>query len=99
MTVSKKRAVIAAPMSYAGSLGRVQNGLWHDMPVWYKWAVGWWVVPIIIFMWWIFIFLWYLIFGLLLAPYRLIRRGTRKSKVQARQHQEILEALKKNKSD
>jgi len=42
--------------------------------------------------------MWYLLFGLLLVPYRLIRRGSRKQKIQERQHQEILEALKK-KSD
>lgn len=99
MTTSKKRPVVAAPMSFAGSSGRVLNGYWHEMPNWYKWAVGWWLVPIIIFMWWTFIVLWYALFGLLLIPYRLVRRGSRKRKIQERQHQEILEALNKNKSD
>jgi hypothetical protein len=36
---------------------------------------------------------WYLIFCLLLVPYRLIRRGNHKDKVRAMQHREQLEAL------
>jgi hypothetical protein len=94
--MSKKRDVVSAPMSFAGSLARTQNWLWHDKEIWFKAAVGWWAVALVVMAWWTMILMWYLVFGLFLVPYRLIRRGSRKQKVQARQHQEILEALKKN---
>ena len=96
--MTKKRDVVSAPMSFAGSLARTQNWLWHDQELWFKIAVGWWAVGTLVMMWWMLIVMWYMIFGLLLAPYRLIRRGSRKQKIQTRQHKEILEALKNNKS-
>ena len=38
---------------------------------------------------------WYVIFGLLLVPYRLLRRGSRKRKAEALRHREVMEALNK----
>jgi hypothetical protein len=96
--LSKKRDVVAAPMSFAGSLARAQNWLWHEQELWFKIAVGWWAVGTLVMMWWLLIVLWYMIFGLLLVPYRLIRRGSRKQKIQTKQHRELLEALKNNKN-
>ena len=92
---SQKIDVVSAPMSFAGSLARTQNWLWFDKPVWYKWSLGWLAVSMVVMIWWMFILMWYMIFGLLLAPYRLRRRGSRKRKLQARQHQELLEAVRK----
>jgi hypothetical protein len=40
-----------------------------------------------------FVAVWYCTFGLLLVPYRIIRRGNRKDKVRQLQHREHLEAL------
>jgi hypothetical protein len=51
------RTVVAAPMSFAGSLGLRTN---------------------------------------LLAPYRLVRRGSRKRKREARMHQETLQAIRES---
>lgn len=96
--MTKKRDVVSAPMSFAGSLARTQNWLSHDQELWFKIAVGWWAVVTLGLMWWSLIFVWYLIFGLLLVPYRLIRRGSRKQNIQAKQHKEILEELKNNKN-
>jgi uncharacterized membrane-anchored protein len=42
---------------------------------------------------WCVVAVWYVIFGLLLVPYRLIRRGGRMEKKRALQHREQLEAL------
>ena len=42
---------------------------------------------------WSIVTIWYCIFGLLLVPYRLIRRSGRKEKKLALQHREQLEAL------
>jgi hypothetical protein len=106
---STKVDVIAAPMSFTGSLGRTLNSLWYGKPIAYKATVGWFIVGIIVFYWWIVIFCWYMIFGILLVPYRLIRRSSRKQKIVSRErshqneiderrHQEILETLR-NKKD
>jgi hypothetical protein len=94
--MTKKRDVVSAPMSFAGSLARSQNWFWHGQELWFKLAIGWWAIGMLLMLWWTTILMWYLLFGLLLVPYRLIRRGSRKQKIQERQHQEILEALKRN---
>ena len=96
MTISQKQDVVAAPMSFAGSLGRARNLMWHDRPVWYKAVFGWWLMPTLVLMWWMLILTWYMMFGLLLVPYRLLRRGSRKQKIQNRQHAELLEAMRNN---
>jgi ABC-type transport system involved in cytochrome bd biosynthesis fused ATPase/permease subunit len=42
---------------------------------------------------WAFVLGWYMVFGLLLVPYRLIRRGQRKNKRDNMRHQELLQAM------
>jgi len=89
------RTVIAAPMSFAGAVGRTTNLLWHDRPTAVKVVavVG---VPAILVVWWSAIVIWYLVFGLVLAPYRLVRRGSRKRKREGRMHQETLRAIRES---
>jgi hypothetical protein len=93
-------------MSFAGSLGRTLNSLWNGKPAVYRATVGWLLVGFIVMYWWILIFCWYMIFGILLVPYRLVRRSARKQKIESmkrnqqneteeRRHQEILEAMRK----
>lgn len=90
------RTVVAAPMSFAGSAGRTLNLLWHEKTPVIKFGIGLWLVPLILFAWWSAIVLWYAIFGLLLAPYRLLRRGSRKRKREARMHEETLRAIRES---
>jgi hypothetical protein len=45
--------------------------------------------------WWLFILVWYLFFGLLLVPYRLIRRGQRKQRLEDARHREQLAAIER----
>jgi uncharacterized membrane-anchored protein len=89
------RTVVAAPMSFAGSTGRTTNLLWHGRPTAVK-VLAVVAVPVILFVWWSAIVVWYLIFGLLLAPYRLLRRGSRKRKREARMHKETLKAIRES---
>jgi hypothetical protein len=42
---------------------------------------------------WLLVAAWYLLWGLLLVPYRLIRRGSRKRKREALMHREQLAAI------
>lgn len=83
---SSEKIVIEAPMSYAGSRKRIM-GLSDNLAV--KLLL---LVPLVLIAW-CFVFVWYLIFGILVFPYRLIRRGSRKRKKADAQHREILEAL------
>ena len=70
-----ERVVVAAPMSFVGSAKR----LWR--PVAGKPAKA--AVPlgvalaVVILVVWCLVLVWYVIFGICLVPYRLIRRGSR----------------------
>lgn len=96
---SPERMVVSAPMSFAGAAGRTMNWLWHEKPTWLRAVVSWWAVPVLLTLWWLVIVVWYVVFGLLLAPYRLLRRGSRKRKRQDKMHAETLEAIRKNAQD
>jgi uncharacterized membrane-anchored protein len=89
------RTVVAAPMSFAGSAGRTMNLLWHGRHPAVK-VVAVFAVPAILMCWWLAIIGWYTIFGLFLAPYRLLRRGSRKRKRESRMHQETLRAIRES---
>ena len=96
--MSEKRIVVSAPMSLNGAYLRTINFFWADKPLWFKASLGWVLVPGILVIWWTVIAIWYWVFGLLLAPYRLVRRGGRKRKAEERRHQEILQAMNNPKS-
>lgn len=81
--------IINAPMSYAGAAQRsfrLRRKI--TVPV-----LGTAVAIIVVILWWSVVTFWYLIFGLLLLPYRILRRGARKRKKQAVQHRELLAAI------
>ena len=83
--------VVASPMSYAGSGKRIWKITNQENQV-----LSYLLMPVaitIILMAWSIVTIWYCIFGLLLVPYRLIRRSGRKEKKLALQHREQLEAL------
>jgi hypothetical protein len=88
--------IINAPMSFAGAAQRsfrlrrvtfnpplVANILMTTLAI------------SLVMVWWAAVAGWYVAFGLLLVPYRLLRRGSRKRKQEARRHREMMEALRK----
>jgi hypothetical protein len=86
--LSSEEVVISAPMSFTGSAQR--------LPVAESTAprVGLVVVALLlIVLAWSVVLSWYLFFGLLLVPYRLLRRGSRKRRRQALQHRELLATM------
>ena len=87
---NSEKIVIEAPMSYAGSRKRIM-GLSDNLAI--RLLV---LVPLVLIAW-CFVFVWYLIFGILVFPYRLIRRGSRKQKKADAQHRELLRALEQRK--
>jgi Flp pilus assembly protein TadB len=90
--LASEKVVVAAPLSFAGSAGRI----W---PLTMKSEIGWQkallvvAALLLIVMAWTFVTFWYVVFGLLLVPYRMIRRGQRKRKVTSLQHREMLAAV------
>ena len=90
--LESEKVVVAAPMSLAGSAARIWKltGM-HDNPAA---RIGLGAVAIFLILCaWTVVLSWYVMFGLLLVPYRLIRRGQRKSKRQALMHREQLAAM------
>lgn len=91
------RVVVAAPMSFAGSAQRLWKltGLSDSGPA--RAALGLAAVLLIMVVW-AAVLCWYLIFGLLLVPYRIVRRGQRKDKRAQLQHAETLQAIRERDS-
>lgn len=92
--LASERVVVSAPMSFHGSAARIWKLTNNDNP-YLRWLV---VTPIAVilisFIWFLVIF-WYMIFGLLLVPYRLIRRGSRKNKREQLRHRELIQGLER----
>lgn len=90
--LASEDVIINAPMSYAGSAQRIfrlrrrasddrQRALLTALAV---------VLTILV---WVLVTAWYLLWGLWLVPYRLLRRGARKRKAAALRHRELLGAV------
>ena len=84
--------IISAPMSYSGSARRImrlKRRVTNESAL--AWATGACIVLVAVA--WLFVTVWYLMWGFLLVPYRLIRRGERKRRAEALRHRELLAAL------
>lgn len=91
LTPASERVVIAAPMSYAGSASRIWKlARLTETP----WRIPLTVTAtVLVALAWVAVTGWYVIFGLLLVPYRIVRRGSRKRKREALMHRETLARL------
>lgn len=90
--LESEKVVVAAPLSYAGSAGRIWKltGM-SDNPAG-RVALALAAIVLILGAW-SFVTAWYLVWGVFLIPYRLIRRGSRKRKREALQHREMMAAI------
>jgi hypothetical protein len=61
---------------------------WLGLLMWYYLVVG------LILAAWIAVLAWYCLFGVLLVPYRIIRRGQRRGRRDASRHRELLEQIR-----
>lgn len=87
--------VVSAPFSFNGSALRIWKLTRKSDNPYLKWLL---LVPLallLICFAWMFIACWYLVFGILIIPYRLIRRSSRKNKRDQLRHRELLEQLEK----
>jgi hypothetical protein len=90
--LESEKVVVAAPLSYAGSAARIWRLTGVVANPWARFWLG--VAALLLIAGaWGFVTSWYLFWGILLVPYRLIRRGQRKRKVGALQHRELLDAM------
>jgi hypothetical protein len=81
--------IINAPMSYVGSAQRIMRLRRRAQPGSTLVAVTALAVLLVLVAWAI-VTCWYLTWGLLLVPYRLLRRGARKRKAEAMRHRELM---------
>lgn len=85
-------------MSFSGSSRRIFKITVVDSQL-LKWIL---LVPLALFLTliaWSLVLIWYMIFGIWLIPYRLIRRSQRKARRDRLRHQELLSAISKRKSE
>lgn len=78
--------VIQSPLSFVGSYRRLHK-MTRKLP-----ALTWPLFVLTLMLVWSFVLCWTLMFGLLLVPWRLLRRGARKRKLEARRHDEMIAA-------
>lgn len=78
--------IIQSPTSFVGSYRRLRK-MTRRWP-----ALTWPLFVLTLIMAWSLVVCWYCIFGLLLVPWRLLRRGGRKRKLEARRHDELIAA-------
>lgn len=87
--LASEDVIINAPMSYAGSAQRILR-LRRHADGGGKLAAITALAILLILTAWVFVTSWYLVWGLWLVPYRLLRRGARKRKAEALRHRELM---------
>lgn len=85
---------VQAPMSFSGSAGRIWKLTRAANPI-LRYAVLVPIAVVLVALAWVVIAGWYGLFGLLLVPYRLVRRGGRQRKREALRHDEVLRAVER----
>ncbi len=91
---ASERVVVQAPMSLSGSAARIWK-VTNAGPPPVKWLLLAPLAVMLIMLAWTVVACWYLVFGLFLVPYRLIRRGGRNRKRDNLRHQEMLRAVER----
>lgn len=87
--LASEDVIISAPMSYAGSAQRIMR-LRRRADGGSHLAALTVLAILLVVVVWVLVTAWYLTWGLLLVPYRLVRRGARKRKVEALRHRELM---------
>jgi hypothetical protein len=87
--LASEDVIINAPMSYVGSAQRIMR-IRRRAEGGGKLVAITALATLLILLAWVFVTAWYLIWGLWLVPYRLLRRGARKRKAEALRHRELL---------
>jgi hypothetical protein len=88
--LASEEVIVQAPMSYTGSLKRLSR---MTQP----WPPALRIVSVVVMVAiaWYLITVWYILWGIFLVPWRLLRRHERNEKRRMLQHRETLEAMQK----
>lgn len=89
--MESENIIIQSPTSFTGSARRIWR-LTDLGPEWLK--IG--TIPVAILLTgfaWVFCAAWLAVFGIFVVPWRLLRRGSRKRKLEAARHREQLAAI------
>lgn len=70
-----EKMILAAPMSFTGSYQRLVRRALRAVSLRALKVTG---AIFLVVLWWVLILCWYAVFGILLVPYRTIRRGQRR---------------------
>lgn len=94
-TLDSEKVILESPMSFTGATKRI----WPEMMdknvnKYVKWLLLFPMTLFVLYIVYAVIFTWYMIFGLLLLPFRLMMRSSRNKKKQEMQHRELLQSLK-----
>lgn len=92
--LASERVVVQAPMSFVGSAARIWKLTDAGPPAMKAATVP--IAVMLVLLAWCVVCCWYLVFGLFLVPYRLLRRGSRKRKRDTLRHQETLRAIERH---
>jgi hypothetical protein len=87
--LASEDVIISAPMSYAGSAQRIMR-LRRRADAGAPLAAITVSAVVLVIAAWVLVTAWYLVWGIWLIPYRLLRRGARKRKVEAMRHRELM---------
>lgn len=87
--LASERVVIQSPTSFSGSGRRIWKLTDVGPPAARLATIP--LAVVLVLLAWVLVLCWYLIFGLFLVPWRLIRRGGRKRKRDELRHRETLE--------
>ena len=89
--LESERLSKAAPMSFTGSAERIWRPLVWDRSAAVKWLLAVPAALLLVTLAWLLVAGWYVLFGILVIPFRLIRRGSRKRKIADTRHRESLD--------
>jgi hypothetical protein len=87
--LASEDVIINAPMSYAGSAQRIMRIRRHAGGGGKLLAITA-LAMLLVLVVWVLVTAWYLVWGLWLVPYRLLRRGARKRRAEALRHRELM---------
>jgi hypothetical protein len=89
--LASENVVLQAPMSFTGATKRIWR-ITRTKTGAALYAIGTLAVLLIVLAW-VAVFAWYVVFGLLLVPYRVVRRGSRRRRMEDLRHREALAAV------
>lgn len=95
-TMKSEDVVVQAPMSFTGSRARIWKMVRRTGNPVVRWTLAIPTALLAVAAAWCAVAGWYLLFGLFLGPYRLVRRGSRKRKREALRHREMLDAVERH---